>query len=105
MSDIHYAVIMQYPGDGLLEENGVEFFTSLDRAVTYRDSLADDTFAIFRVEPVAESSLWDWAVRKDHSDANPMIYTCERAARNCCPDGYELLKRRRGTEAWAAVTR
>lgn len=105
MSESHYAVIMQYPGDGVLVENGVEFFSALDRAVAYRDSVGDDSCKVFRVEPVSESSLWDWATRKEGSDGDPMIYTGERAARTCCPEGYELLKRRRGADAWSAVTR
>jgi hypothetical protein len=49
-----YAVILQYPGDGLLEENSVQFFATLDQANAYRDRLLyrDDWFKVFRVEPV-----------------------------------------------------
>jgi hypothetical protein len=47
-----YAVIMQYPGDGKLEENGVEFFSTLADAIAWRDRQDDDWFKVFRVEPV-----------------------------------------------------
>jgi hypothetical protein len=100
-SQTTYAVILQYPGDGLLEENRVAFFADLDRAVPYLDALKDDTYKVFRVEPVSESSLWDWSIRDAGTDDQPnFAYTSERAARSSCSSGREVVRRRRGTTVW-----
>ncbi len=96
-----YAVIMQYPGDGQLEEHRVEFFDHLDRAVSYRDGLDDDMFKVFRVEPMNESALWDWGVRKPGEE--PLVYVNERSARGATRvGGLELVKRRCGGSEWVA---
>jgi hypothetical protein len=47
-----YAVIMQYPGDGVLEENRVKFFDTLEAATAWRDRLHDDWYKVFRLELV-----------------------------------------------------
>lgn len=50
-----YAVILQYPGDGQLEENRVRFFPGgLNDAVAWRDRHGDPDLKVFRVEPVGE---------------------------------------------------
>lgn len=103
-----YAVIMQHP-DGLLEEGHVEFFSNLDDAVHFCDDFGDDDdeYKVFRVEPVSESALWNWATRKVGTDDRPLMYVSESVARNCCPPGYEVVKQRKGSDVWqaAGVTR
>ena len=94
-----YAVI-RVDTDGRPEEDSVELFGDLDKAVTYLDAEKDDALRVFRAEPLPEAWLWDWANRKVGDAGRPMVYVNKGAARRCLPPGYELLKRRRGTDAW-----
>ncbi|GAA0495216.1 hypothetical protein Ade02nite_19040 [Paractinoplanes deccanensis] len=99
-----YAVIMQYPGDGELEANRAEFFGTLDEAVAWRDRQGEDWLKVFRVEPVTESAMWDWSIRKAGTDEQPnFAYTSEQAARSSCSGGMELVRRRRGSSVWVAA--
>lgn len=94
-----YAVISQ-GSDGYLDESSAEFFTRPERAVSYLDTLKDDTFRVFSVQPVPESALWDWSFREPGSDKEPSLYVNERAARNSCHRGAVVVKRRLGTANW-----
>jgi hypothetical protein len=98
-----YAVILQYPGDGQLEENRTDFFRSLDDAVAWRDKQGDPGLKVFRVEPVSESAHWDWGTQPMDLSQEPSVYTGENAARSCLLLGYRLVKRRRGTSEWIGV--
>ena len=98
-----YAVILQYPGDGQLEENRVEFFRNAVDAVTWRDNQGDPDLKVFRVEPVNESALWDWGTTYDGSDTEPMHWVNERTARSCLRPNGKLVKRRLGTSEWIEV--
>ena len=51
-----YAVILQYPKDGQLEENRVMFFGSLAEAEAWRAKQNDSWLKVFRVEPVSDRS-------------------------------------------------
>ncbi|MEU4558600.1 hypothetical protein AB0F72_09420 [Actinoplanes sp. NPDC023936] len=97
-----YAVILQYPGDGQLEESRAEFFTSLDDAVAWRDRQKENWLKVFRVEEISESAHWDWGITVPDSDKDPLVYVSESAARNSLSGCWVLVKRRRGTSTWVS---
>ena len=92
-----YAVMGAY-------QDQAETFRNLDDAVGYLDAMNDETLRVFRMEPLPESSLWDWSTRPAGADGDPKFtYTNEAVAKSCVRDGQVLVKRRRGTSVWVAA--
>lgn len=59
-----------------------------------------EEYRVFRLVEVPESGQWEWAVKHNAIGGSVAEYVNERAARACCRDGDELLRRRPGASAW-----
>jgi hypothetical protein len=100
-----YAIFAQYP-DGDIDDQQVSLFNDLGDALNARDQIDDGMepkFKVFAMREVSEEQCWDWATRRTDSDQRITLYVNERAARNCCQHGHEVVKRRLGTQVWLPV--
>lgn len=86
----------------VMPEDGdtAEVFPLLGDALNFCDELKNPAMRVFRMVELHEGALWDWGTRMSGSDDQPLVYTHEVAARTCCPDGFEVVKRRIGTSVW-----